>query len=251
MITVNNEDDVISIFDAWIKVPDELKPEQADHYVLGLEGNVLPTLSASFQGYYKHYGSLVTYNREKIDARDPDYVNATGEARGLESLIRYGIPDLDLYASYTLGWTTITTNGFTYYPRYDRRQSLNLLAVVHPLRQFEISLRWEIGSGLPFTQTMGYYDRLTLGDIFRGSYEGETGAPYSILGAKNAARLPAYHRLDASATYRFTYGRLAGSVGVNIINVYDHRNVFYFDRKTGQQIDMLPFFPTATLSLEY
>jgi hypothetical protein len=251
MITVNNEDDVISIFDAWIKVPDELKPEQADHYVLGLEGNVLPTLSASFQGYYKSYGSLVTYNREKIDARDPDYVNGTGEAHGLESLVRYGIPDVDLYASYTLGWTTITTNGFTYYPRYDRRQSLNLLAVLRPLQQMEVSLRWEIGSGLPFTQSMGYYDRLTFSDIFRGSPEGETGDPYSILGAKNAARLPAYHRLDAGATYRFTYGRLIGSVGVNIINVYNHRNVFYFDRKTGQQIDMLPFFPTATISLEY
>jgi len=251
MITVNNEDDIISIFDAWIKVPEELRPEESDHYVIGLEGNALPTLSASLQAYYKSYGSLVTYNRDKIDARDPDYINGTGNAYGLESLIRYSVPLVDIYAAYTLGWTKITANGFTYYPRYDRRHNLNLLAVVRPMEALEAALRWEIGGGLPFTQTIGYYDRLTMTDIFRGPYEGETGKPYSILGEKNTARLPAYHRLDASVTYHFTLRPLTGSLGVNIINVYDHRNVFYFDRKTGQQVNMLPFFPTATLTLEY
>jgi hypothetical protein len=251
MITVNNEDDVIAIFDAWIRIPDNLKSEQADHYVMGLEGNVLRTLSTSFQAYYKTYSSLVIYNRDKVDAQDPDYINGKGKAYGFEALIRYGNPFVDIYAAYTLGWTTITANHFTYYPRYDRRHNLNLLTVFHPLEGFDVTLRWEIGSGFPFTQTVGYYDRLTLPDVFRGPYVGETGKPYSMLGEKNTARLPTYHRLDASATYRFTLRPITGSFGVHIVNVYNYHNVFYFDRKTGQQINMLPFFPTATLSIEY
>jgi hypothetical protein len=251
MITVNNEDDVIAIFDAWIRVPEDLKPERADHYVLGLEGNLLRNLSASFQGYYKSYGSLVLYNRNKVDALDPDYVNGTGKAYGVEGLIRYGVQAADLYLAYTLGWTKVTTGGFTYTPRYDRRHNLNLLTVFHPVERLDVTFRWELGSGLPFTQTIGYYDRLNITDIFRGSYIGETGSPYSILGPKNEARLPTYHRLDMAATYRFKLSRLNCSAGVNIVNVYDHKNIFYFDRTTGQQVNMLPFFPTATLTVEY
>ena len=251
LITLNNEDDIISIFDMWIQLLGSLKLEQADHYVVALEGNPLRNLSASFEGYYKSYNSLVLYNRDKIDARDPDYVNGTGDAYGVESLFRYGTPALDLYTSYSLGWTTVTTSGFTYHPRYDRRHTLNLLMTYRPFEGVELGMRWQFGSGLPYTQTVGYYDRLSIADIFRGPWVSETANPYIRLGDKNAARLPTYHRLDATATYRFKVSSFGGSVGVNIINVYDHKNVFYFDRKTGQQINMLPFFPTATLSLEY
>jgi outer membrane receptor protein involved in Fe transport len=123
--------------------------------------------------------------------------------------------------------------------------------VFHAAEAFDLTLRWELGSGFPFTQTIGYYDRLTLQDLFRGSSLGETGKPYAILGAKNDARLPTYHRLDASATYRFNLKPIRGTIGVHIVNVYNHKNVFYFDRKTGREIDMLPFFPSATLNIEY
>lgn len=251
VITVNNEDDVISIFDAWIQVPVDLKSELADHYVVGLEGNVLPSLSTNFQAYYKSYGRLVTYNREKVDALDPDYIGGHGKAYGLEALVRYGSRIADLYLAYTLGYTTVTSNDFTYYPRYDRRHTLNALSVFHPIENLDVTLRWEFGTGFPFTQTVGYYDRLGLSDLFRGSSLGETGRPYAILGERNAARLPTYHRLDLSGTYRFVVRPISGSVGVHIVNVYNRKNIFYFDRKTGQQINMLPFFPTATLSLEY
>ena len=251
IITVNNEDDVIPIFDAWIKVPDGLKVEQADHYVLGLEGNILPALSTNLQVYYKYYSSLVMYNRDKVDALDPDYVSGTGKAYGLEALIRYANDVVDLYAAYTLGWTSVEEIGFTYYPRYDRRHNLNVLAVLHAGPRVDVTLRWEFGSGFPFTQTIGYYDRLNLQDVFRGPFVGETGTAYAILGNKNAARLPAYHRLDASATYRFVVKPVTGSLGVQIVNVYNHQNIFYFDRTTGQQTSMLPFFPTATLTLEF
>ncbi|MBI4419064.1 MAG: TonB-dependent receptor [Ignavibacteriales bacterium] len=251
MITVNNEDDVISIFDAWITIPNNLKAERADHYVLGLDGNILPSLSLSVQTYYKYYSSLVTYNRDKIDARDPDYVNSRGRSYGVEALVRYGIPFVDVYAAYTLGWTIIDANGFEYPPRHDRRHTLNLLGVVHVDRDLDVSLRWEFGSGFPFTQTIGYYDRLLLDNVFDGEYGGETGEPYSVLGEKNSARLPTYHRLDVSLSYRFLVGPLRGTAGVHVINLYDRRNLFYFDRKTGGRINMLSFFPSATLSLEY
>jgi hypothetical protein len=191
------------------------------------------------------------YNRGKVDALDPDYINATGKAYGFESLIRFTSSLIDFYGAYSLGWTTITSEDFTYYPRYDRRHSLNILTTVHLLDGFDIAFRWELGSGFPFSQTMGYYDRMGLTDMFRQFYANQPGTPYSILGQKNAARLPTYHRLDASVTYRFNLRTIAGSAGVDIINVYDQKNLFYFDRTTGEQFNMLSFFPSATLTLEF
>ncbi len=251
IITVNNEDDVISIFDAWIEVPENLHSEQSDHYVAGLEGNLIPELSLNLQSYYKKYGSLVSYNRDKVDAQDPDYINSIGEAYGFETLLRYGVPFIDIYTAYTISWTTITASGFTYSPKYDRRHTLNALTVFHLADNLDLSLRWEVGSGFPYSQTVGYYDRLTFSDVFRNPQFGETGNPFIRLGTKNSSRLPTYHRLDASLNYRFSLGFINGTLGAHIVNVYDQKNIFYFDRKTGQQINMLPFFPSATLSLEY
>lgn len=251
VMTISNEDDVMSIFDGWIEVPQKLDAQHADHFVLGLEGNVSEKVSTNLQTYYKKYGSLVTYNREKIDASDSDYINGSGSSYGLEIMVRAGLLFVDLYGSYTLGWTDVNNRGLTYNPKYDRRHHLNVLGVLHLLERLTAVLRWEFGSGFPFTQTVGYFDRLMLRDALPGPFELETGKPYTMLGPKNAARLPAYHRLDASVVYQLSFIGMRGNFGVHIMNLYDNKNVFYFDRKTGQRVDMLSFFPSATLTIEY
>ena len=47
------------------------------------------------------------------------------------------------------------------------------------------------------------------------------------MSGKNNLRLPAYHRLDLSARYRFSLGRYDGDVGVSLFNAYDRANVWY------------------------
>jgi hypothetical protein len=251
MIMISNDDDITSLFEAWITIPTGLKYEEAHHYVLGVEGLLHPSLSGSVQSYYKTYPSLVLYNRDKLYPTDPDYVNGTGKSYGAEALLRYGSSPIDLFLAYTLGWVEVTTGGFTFFPRYDRRHTINMMGIVHPLENLDVTLRWEFGSGYPFTQTVGYYDRLTFGGVGGGSIYGETGMPYSILGPKNTVRLPAYYRLDGSIIYRFSLAHLHGSVGIQVANLTDRKNILFYDRKTGQQINMLDFFPSATLKLEF
>jgi hypothetical protein len=38
---------------------------------------------------------------------------------------------------------------------------------------------------------------------------------------------------------------------LNIINVYNRQNVFYFERTTGKRINMLGFFPSLNVTLEF
>jgi hypothetical protein len=44
---------------------------------------------------------------------------------------------------------------------------------------------------------------------------------------------------------------MQGSLGLQLINVYDRVNVFYFSRYTGTHVDQMRFFPSATMSIEY
>jgi hypothetical protein len=250
-ITINNEDDVMPIFDAWIKIPDNLPPERVSHIVLGLDGNTNETTSLNIQAYHKHYSSLVVFNRDKIDADDPDYIQGTGNSYGLEVLLRSKISIADLYATYTLSWSNANNRGLEYPPRYDRRHHLNLLATIEPVRNLEVTCRWEFGTGFPYSASVGYFDRLLLGNPFSSPIETETGRPYIAVGEKNGWRLPAYHRLDLSMTFRFVIPGIKGSLSGQLINAYDRTNVFYFNRKTGVHTNMLRFFPSATLSLEY
>ena len=250
-ITINNEDDVVSMFDTWIRIPEGLKPEVANHYGAGIDGNILPELSLDLQIYYKDYRSLVVYNRDKIDMFDPDYINARGGSYGAEVLLRYAIPIVDFYATYSLSKTSISSQGLRYPPSYDRRHTINALSDVHIFENFDASIRWEYGSGYPFTQSIGYYDRLPLTEFYDQNFAFQSGAPYISLGEKNSGRLPQYHRLDLGFRYRFDILCFRGKAGISIINVYDRQNILYFNRTSGQQVNMIPFLPTATFELEY
>lgn len=252
LITINNENDLISLFDAWVFLPPNITTEEAHHYVAGVEGNLLVNLSASLQAYYKDYPSLALYNTAKVFADDADYLDGTGNAWGVESLLRYTSRLFDLFGSYSWAKTTVSVNGLEYAPRYDRRHTVKAIGTLHLFDNLDFTLRWEYGSGYPFTQNAGYYSRLTLADI------SETDSPYGsgivsrVLGVKNAARLPAYRRLDAGVNYRIPLaGSVRGTIGASVINVFDAKNILYYDRLTGKTDYMTPFFPTASLSVEF
>lgn len=251
-ITVTNEDDVLPVFTPWIVIPKDLQPERADHYVAGFEGPVAEGISTNIQFFYKDYGSLVSYNRDRIEPSDPEFANAVGESYGTDALLRYSHPFVDAYVAYTFTRVILNLNGFRYSPRYDRRHTVNALMVLHPWAALDISFRWEFGSGLPFTRSVGFYDRLTLSGRFPDPFYEETGTPIAIYGDKNSARLPAYHRMDVSLRYRLRlFGGLGVAAGASVVNVYDQQNIFYFDRRTGRRYTMLGFFPSASVSLEY
>jgi hypothetical protein len=71
------------------------------------------------------------------------------------------------------------------------------------------------------------------------------------MGPKNTARLPAFHRLDASLAYSAMLLGLEFSLGIDILNVYNKKNIFYFDRSTGSRINMLPIYPSVALTVTY
>jgi hypothetical protein len=251
LVTVNNEDDLITLFDAWIAVPTHLEPERSDHFVAGIGGSAAERWGIDVQAYYKSFHALVTYNRDKLVSSDPDYISGSGSASGAEAIVRFQHSDVDVMASYGLGFTTLRQPGIEYRPRYDRRHSLKLLSVVRLLPGLEAAARWDYGSGLPFTPSVASYRRPSLGNFVRDPSSIDLGRPYLALGAKNSHQLPDYHRMDMAVTYRVDLGPFRVGVGTSVTNVYDRKNIFYYDRRSGRRVNSLSFFPSAMLTIEY
>jgi hypothetical protein len=251
MVTINNEDELISLFDYWILIPDEIGPQRADHYVVALDWSLDPSVAMTAESYYKDSHSLVTFNREKVDAIDPDYVRGNGKSFGAEILIRFRQTDLDVYASYGFGKTEIYSGGESFTPRFDRRQSMKVLAVLNPYAAFSVTGRWEFGSGFPFTPATSTYFRFFISDLTPESYLMGAGESYLRLGQRNASRLPSYFRFDLAAEYSFRLWEARGNIGIHVLNLFDRSNLFYLDRASGRRIDMIRFFPSITASLTF
>lgn len=249
MTTLTDENEVISLFEPWIITPAYLKPATSILYSGGAEVNFTNYLSLNAQTYYKVLQNIPTLNDNKILSSDPDLVAASGESYGWEFQLKYAKNPLNITASYTLSWAYKDLNGWIYYPRYDVRNAFNIMLNYDFGSGWRASAVWVFNSGLPFTQTMGYYDKFYFQNFYSDWQIYENYQPHRILSDKDLARLPDYHRLDLSLSKYFEISPLKFDIDVSVLNVYNRKNIFYFERDTGKIIYMLPFLPTATLKI--
>ncbi|MCL4539074.1 MAG: TonB-dependent receptor [Bacteroidetes bacterium] len=251
IISLNNEDDIYTPFDLIVPIPEDntnLEDEEAYHFILG--GQYLPTnvLRTKAEIYYKDFTRLVTINRNKIDASDPDFIMGTGRSYGLELSSEYDIGSFYLTANYTYGRVTNTSDGFTFAPRYDRRHQANLSAGWQPFDGFWLRMHWEYGSGLPYTPLAGFYPQLLLDPNNLQGYKNAAASNQIVFGQKDAARMPAYHRLDVSASYEMNILGMNWTSELMLINIYNRKNVFYINNVSGDVEYSLPFIVNLSLS---
>lgn len=247
LTTISDENEIISVFEPWIITPAYLKPATAIHYVTGFTISPSEAVSVDVEGYYKIIHDLKSINERKYFADDPDLVSGNGEAYGLEVLTVLKQHPFSINVSYSLSWAFKEIYGLRYRPRYDSRHNLNVLLEYNLGSGWSTSAAWYYNSGLPYTQTIGFYNKLYFNDLGNRDYY---FTPYTILAAKNLGTLPDYHRLDLSVSKEFTISSFRFRADVSVINVYDRKNLFYFDRDTGERVNMLPFLPTASLRVE-
>jgi len=247
LTTLSDENEIISVFEPWIITPSYLDPATAFHYIGGIKINPLNNFSVDVEVYYKFIKNLPALNEEKYFPEDRDLVSGNGESYGLEALAKYAAGRINLSAGYSLSWAFKEINGYKYHPRYDSRHSVNLSLAINIGSGWEASALWHYNSGLPFTQIIGYINKLYFEDLGSRSFYLQ---PYTLLASKNLARMPDYHRLDIGISKRFTFYDIKFFLDVSVLNVYNRNNLFYFDRNTGDRVNMLPLLPTATIKIE-
>jgi hypothetical protein len=141
-----------------------------------------------------------------------------------------------------------------YHPHYDRRHNMNLLGAytLGDNMQWEVSLRWNFGTGFPFTQTQGYFEKVNLDQGIYSDYiteNGTLGIQYADL---NEGRLPTYHRLDFSVKRTFYISETSIlELDLSVTNMYDRENVFYVNRIENSVVYQLPIMPSFGLSFSF
>lgn len=250
LVTISDENEVVNVFEPWIITPGYLTPSSAIHYNAGLEFNPMNNLSIKLEGYYKIMHNLALLNSLRT-IYNPDYFHSgSGKAYGLEFLTKYNYWIFDFSASYA--WMNSFRNdyGITYHPRFDSRNNINLTLITNLGDGWITSCVWNFASGTPFTQILGYYDKLGIEILSDTPFLLDSYYSFMVLAGRNKGNLPDYHRLDLSFSKKIELTNIKLEMDFSLLNVYNRNNIFYFRRDTGERVNLLPLLLSFSVKVE-
>ncbi|CAI8872388.1 TonB-dependent receptor [Chryseobacterium sp. IT-36CA2] len=210
--------------DQWIGSSYTVKPEIADQISLGYSRNFNNNnYELNAEIYYKDMKNQIDFKNGAQIGFDTgadvesELLFGKGRAYGLELIAKKKSGKLTGWISYTLSKTERKINGINnnewYNARMDKTHDLSIVAT------YQLNPKWSF-SGL-FVYSTG--NAVTFPT---GKYElnGQTIFQYSN---RNADRMPAYHRMDLSATYEPSSNkRFRGSWTFGIYNLYGRENAY-------------------------
>lgn len=276
LIAANSDRDVVNLFYGFLSGPENLqdsfdlkaikdKLQHAEHLIFGVEFDPAKHFTVNVEGYFKYFPQLTNINRNKIfednsdNADEPDYLKKdfiveNGDAEGVDVSLKYEYKQIYFWGVYSLGWIH-RYDGYTdYVPHYDRRHNVNLVGAYTFGKNFEwgLDVRWNLGSGFPFTLTQGYYENITFSGGINTDYTTSNGELGIIYSDPNGGRLPYYHRLDITLKRQFVIGENSNLETIfSVTNLYNRKNIFYQDRITQERVDQLPIMPSIGLNLTF
>jgi hypothetical protein len=276
LISASSDRDVVNLFYGFISGPDNLQKtfdekdvkdalQKADHLILGAEVDITKNLTLNIEGYYKWFTQLTNINRNKVYDDSPaysdkpdylkkDFIIEKGDAEGIDVTLKYEWKQIYFWGVYSFGYIHRYDGIETYYPHYDRRHNINLVASYKFGKNlgWEVNARWNLGSGFPFAQTQGFYELLNFSNGIGTNVTTDNGQIGIIYSGYDSGRLPYYHRLDISASKTFFLSeRTSLEINLGVTNVYDRSNIFYFDRITYKRINQLPIMPSLGISFKF
>ena len=269
-LTASNSDrDVVNLFYGFLsgigqsELPPDFRGEpintslqKAAHLVTGIEVEVTENLSINLEAYVKDFKQIINVNRNRDEPTDPEFIVEKGLARGIDLLTKYQSKRLYLWLAYSLGKITRDDAVREYYPYFDRRHNLNFVGTyaLDKEQTWEASVRYNFGTGFPFTPTRSFYRQQNFLDatnqgIVSFDYTTNNGDLDVLYGELNTKRLPNYHRVDVSVkkTIEMEH-RQKMEISAGATNLLNYQNIFYYDRNNNERVDQLPIMPTVSVS---
>lgn len=213
-------------FNTWAPSSTYLKPQMADQWAVGYFKNLKNNAYAmSVEAYYKDIRNITDFadNASIFFNQDlsTEFRQGTSEAYGVEFMLQKNKGALTGFVSYT--WSrverTVTgvNQGRSFFANYDRRNNLNIVATYEHSPKWTFGANFTYGTGRPITITSGTYEF------------GESYLP-DIITERNGYRLPAFHRIDLSATLVPQRARKRKNIETSwvfgLYNVYSRKNPF-------------------------
>jgi len=202
----------------------DLKPEDAIHYILGYEFNKENKIIFRVEGYYKKYSDLVLINRNDFFYRS----EGEGNVKGVDVFLKTKIDN-----KFT-GWISYAYcdskrkqyEAVTLAPaNFDITHNLSVVGSYNLTDQIVFGAIYKVSTGKPFTPVTG-----STFDSSQNVYE-------PIYAEVNSGRFPTYSRIDMNAQYIFSlFGKFAVAVlafnnVLNQDNLYDYTYNFDYSKR--------------------
>jgi hypothetical protein len=261
--------------DIWFPSTDIAAPQRGWQASIGYFRNFMKGMfETSVEVYYKGMKNLIEYREGALPSDNvndnPDNLLVFGKGRsyGVEFFIKKNLGKLTGWIGYTLAKTERLFLDLqpTYFPaKYDRRHDLSVAL------NYKLSERWTFGgvfvyaSGNTMTLPVAWY--LNQDQIM---YE---------YGERNSTRMPAYHRLDFSATWYDkptkmkrdkatgepieVKKRFRSNISMSVYNVYNRQNPYFVYVDTDgtpaggdfqislKQVSLFPIIPSFTWNFKF
>lgn len=259
--------------------------QKARHYIFGGEWDPIDStekygnLEFNLEFYLKDFTHLSNLNRNKLydddganadkpDELKKDFIVETGKAYGVDFVTKYEYQDFYFWGVYSLGFVSRWDGLQEYRPNFDRRHNVNIVGsyifgprvteldsasgkkvkTQYRKKVWEFDIRWNFGTGFPFTPTAGFFENVNFSNITT-DYVSQNGQLGILYGGLNSHRLPTYHRLDITLKRTFEFTDTSKmELAFSMTNAYNRNNVFYIDRVTLKRVDQLPLMPSLSMN---
>jgi hypothetical protein len=253
-------------FNTWNPSGYYLKPQLADQYAVGYFRNFKENqYEVSVETFYKQMYHVTDFADNANIFFNPDlaveFRQGNSTAKGLEFSGQKKEGKLTGFVSYTLSKVTRTVPGVNQgnpFPGNADRRNVGNIAVT-----YDLNPKWSFGS--IFTYSTGRPITLPSGRYEYGPYN------VDLVTQRNGYRLPAYHRLDLSATLnktpRHPESRWRSQLVFSIYNVYNRHNPFTIYTRVQQDKDgnvigdgtqkearliyLFPIYPSVTWNFKF
>lgn len=264
--------------DTWVTAGPDVPHVVSDQVQVGVERFWESGWYASVEGYWRGFRGVTDFNVADDPNTDADdLVRGEGSSFGVDLLVRRERGRLT-------GWTTISllrarrrfpdplaldvggeARTLEFAPIFDRTVDVDVVLRYALPGSWEAGLRWNLGTGTPFTRPVGQF-AVWETDLFGGGYrqpvpEGDEEEPetplYVVPGDRNKQRYPTYHRLDVTVRrpFRKRWGTLTPYA--QVLNAYNKRNVLFFFYNyddappTRSGVSMFPLLPSIGVEASF
>ena len=280
--SASSDKDVVNLFNGLLSAPTNVQEkfinqfqqeksvnnglQYAWHAILGFEYDLTKRISVNVEGYYKYFSQLSNINANKLyednaantdipDVSKKDFIIESGESYGVDLLMKYNHNRLFIWGVYSYGKSNRWDGFQEYAPVFDRRHNVNFVSTYTfgKKKDLELSVRWNLGSGLPFTPQVGFYQAENFSQGVTTNYTTtNSNTITNKLGAYNSQRLPYYHRLDITVKKQFHFKNKTDlEIIASVTNAYNRKNIFYVNRITSAKIYQFPLLPSLGISYKF
>lgn len=235
----------------WVTADDYFPAPYSSQWSIGFAIHK-PKFLLDVDFYQRKTTNLTSWKLElEDDFENPFTQSGASFARGLDILLKNRWQKYNIWWAYSLGRVEDRypdLNNDAFFPASQDQRHRFTWTHMLALPKWDFSVSWNFASGKPFTVPLAAEAEWDPEDEF---------LYYSLIYEQpNNDRLPAYHRLDLSANYKFSRPKWRGKVGLSIFNLYNRVNyldidflIFGPDLEEGETEPEMVILPRQLLSL--